>query len=104
MALYTALQANVRNQALKPRACWVFRLPTMPKGVPLHLRLPVLATGNALWLDSGQRVCLILWHTAEQWADIILSWARSVGMEESVTTLDELSSGDEVQGTGEDLP
>lgn len=56
--------------------------------------------GNALWLDDSQRMCLVLWHSAEQWGDIILLWARSVGMEESVTTIDELSSGDEVQGTG----
>lgn len=62
----------------------------------LHL---VLA-GNGLWLDSNQRVCLILWHTADQWADRIYTWARSLGLEESVTTIDDLSSGDEVQGTG----
>ena len=56
--------------------------------------------GNAVWLDNSQRTCLILWHTAEQWADIVYNWARSLGLEESVTTIDELSSGDEVRGTG----
>ena len=60
-----------------------------------------LSTGNAVWLDSNQRTSLILWHTAEQWADIVYSWARSVGLEESVTTIDELTAGDEVQGTGQ---
>ncbi|KAK9785780.1 hypothetical protein WJX73_007654 [Symbiochloris irregularis] len=59
----------------------------------------LVARGNGLWLDNNQRTCLVLWHTAEQWADIVYEWARSLGLEGSVTTVDELSTGDEVQGT-----
>ena len=55
--------------------------------------------GNGLWLDGGKQECLVLWHTLPQWAGIIADWARSFAID--VTTVEELSSGDEVQGTGD---
>ena len=56
--------------------------------------------GNALWLDKSHQTYLILWHKLEIWAEMIYEWARASGMQDSVTTLDELSIGDETQGSG----
>ena len=57
--------------------------------------------GHGLWLDRGQQHCLILWKKLEVWAQTMYEWARNSGLQDSVMTIDELSSGDEVQGTGE---
>ncbi|KAK9838829.1 hypothetical protein WJX74_004071 [Apatococcus lobatus] len=59
----------------------------------------LVAQGNAQWLDSGHHQCLILWKRLDEWAAALLEWARSSGMEDSVTTVEELLSGDEVRGT-----
>ena len=40
----------------------------------------------------------MLWHTTQQWAGLIADWARSLAID--VTTVDEISSGDESHGTG----
>ena len=64
-----------------------------------HASAAKLAAGNALWLDSSKQQCLVLWHSLRQWADLIADWARSFAVD--VTTVEELSAGDEVQGTGE---
>ena len=40
----------------------------------------------------------MLWHTTQQWASLIADWARSLAID--VTTVDEISSGDEAHGTG----
>ena len=55
-----------------------------------------MCAGNAQWLDSGHHQCLILWKRLDEWAAALLEWARSSGMEDSVTTVEELLSGDEV--------
>ena len=60
----------------------------------------VLLAGNARWVDKGRRQCLVLWKKPEGWADTVYSLVRGLGMQESVMTVDELSSGDEVAGTG----
>jgi hypothetical protein len=59
-----------------------------------------LLTGNGAWLDKEKQRCLVLWKKVGEWADTIYSWARSVGMEDGVTTVEELSSGDDVKDTG----
>jgi hypothetical protein len=56
--------------------------------------------GNAQWLDKGQQRCLVLWMKLGQWADAVYAFARELGLQDSVMTLDELSSGDEARGTG----
>lgn len=58
--------------------------------------------GHGLWLDKQQDLCLILWKSLDAWAQTLRQWARSVGMQDSVTTLDDLSTGAEVVGTGVD--
>ena len=42
----------------------------------------------------------MLWMKLEQWADAVYAFARASGLQDSVMTLDELSSGDEARGTG----
>ena len=42
----------------------------------------------------------MLWKKLEEWADTVYRFVRELGMQESVMTVDELSSGDEVAGTG----
>ncbi len=59
--------------------------------------------GHGLWLDRERQSCLILWKQLEGWAATIHDWARGSGMQDQVMTVDELSSGDEVRGTGEAL-
>ncbi len=56
--------------------------------------------GSAQWLDKGQQRCLVLWRALAEWADTLHGFARDFGLQDSVMTLDELSSGDEVRGTG----
>ena len=56
--------------------------------------------GSAQWLDKGQQRCLVLWKTLAEWAGALHGFARDFGLQDSVMTLDELSSGDEVRGTG----
>ncbi len=43
----------------------------------------------------------MLWKKLQEWADTVYSLVRELGMQESVMTVDELSSGDEVAGTGD---
>ena len=57
-------------------------------------------SGRGLWLDKQQRYCLVLWKTIEEWAGVVSDWAAGSGMADEVVTLDELSRGDEVRGTG----
>ncbi|XWS62222.1 hypothetical protein CRYUN_Cryun07bG0192300 [Craigia yunnanensis] len=57
------------------------------------------ATGRAEWLDKGHRKCLILWHRIQDWADIILNFVKDNGFEDSVMTVEEISSGIESRGT-----
>lgn len=55
--------------------------------------------GHGLWLDKAQRQCLVLWKTLPEWAQTLYQWARSLGLVESVVTLDEISSGEDSRGT-----
>ncbi|CAL5228624.1 g11789 [Coccomyxa viridis] len=59
----------------------------------------LVSRGNARWLDKDRRQCLVLWKKLQEWADTVYSLVRELGMQESVMTVDELSSGDEVAGT-----
>lgn len=61
---------------------------------------PCHSAGHGLWLDKQQDSCLVLWKSLDAWAQTLRQWARSVGMQDSVTTLDDLSTGAEVVGTG----
>lgn len=45
----------------------------------------------------------MLWKKLEEWADTVYGFVRGLGLQESVMTVDELSSGEEVAGTGEHL-
>ncbi|CAN0927388.1 Vacuolar protein sorting-associated protein 25 [Linum grandiflorum] len=56
-------------------------------------------TGRAEWLDKGHRKCLLLWHRIQDWADIIVTFVRDNGFEDSVTTIEEIRSGIESRGT-----
>ena len=60
----------------------------------------LLSAGHGLWLDREQQLCLILWKKLDAWAQTVYEWARGAGMEDSVMTVDELSSSDETRGTG----
>lgn len=59
----------------------------------------LVAKGNARWLDSQKQQCLILWRKVEEWAQVILGWANTYGVQDSVMLLEDLSSGDDVRGT-----
>lgn len=42
----------------------------------------------------------MLWKKLGEWADVLYSVIRQFGLQDTVMTLDELSSGDDVTGTG----
>jgi len=73
---------------------------TVTQHLYMSITLLTPCAGVGRWLDAGQRRCLVLWRPLAGWADAIYGWARGAGLEDSVTTVDELSSGDEVAGTG----
>ncbi|KAJ7296537.1 hypothetical protein O6H91_Y117300 [Diphasiastrum complanatum] len=50
-------------------------------------------------MDKGHKKCLILWRRIQDWADLILEFVHEYGLEEGVTTLEEIRTGDETQGT-----
>jgi len=54
-----------------------------------------------MWLDPQKQQCLILWRKIEEWSQLILGWAATYGVSDSVMLLEDLSSGDDVRGTGE---
>jgi hypothetical protein len=59
------------------------------------------AAGGAEWVDAKAKVsALVLWRSVEQWAEVVAGWARSYGLQDSVMTVEELSSGDDVRHTG----
>ena len=60
----------------------------------------MLPTGNGLWLDKAKSQCLILWKKLPDWAKDLHQWAHSIGLEDSVTTVDEITSGEDCRGTG----
>nr|XP_021851881.1 vacuolar protein sorting-associated protein 25 isoform X1 [Spinacia oleracea] len=59
----------------------------------------LVAEGRAEWIDKGHKKCLVLWHRIQDWADIILNFAKDNGLEDSVMTVEELRSGVESRGT-----
>lgn len=59
-----------------------------------------MCAGNAQWLDKDRGQCLVLWKKIGEWADALYGVARDLGLQDSVMTIDELSSGVEVKGTG----
>eukprot|EP00873_Tetraselmis_striata_P040747 jgi/Tetstr1/461011/TSEL_006161.t1 len=58
-----------------------------------------VTAGKADWVNSAQQSCIIYWRTLEDWAQLLLSFAQSTGMNDLVMTVDELSSGIETRGT-----
>ncbi|XAR70684.1 hypothetical protein NMG60_11027623 [Bertholletia excelsa] len=59
----------------------------------------LVSEGRAEWMDKGHRKCLILWHRIQDWADMILRFVKDNGLEDSVTTVEEIRSGTESRGT-----
>lgn len=43
---------------------------------------------------------MVLWRTYDEWAAALRAWAESHGLSDEVVLLDDLHSGEEVQGTG----
>jgi ESCRT-II complex subunit VPS25 len=58
------------------------------------------SAGRAAWLDKDKSRAMILWKTHAEWADTIYSWARGFGLNDSVLAVDDLSTSDDVEGTG----
>eukprot|EP00798_Chlamydomonas_sp_ICE-L_P009810 gene9810-7698_t len=59
----------------------------------------LVSIGSAEWLDKTKRRCLILWRKIPEWAAAIQGFVQTYGLGDTVMTLDELSSGDDVRGT-----
>ena len=54
--------------------------------------------GHGEWQDANKTVCRILWRTPQQLATDIYTWAQTNGYINSVCTLYELHSGEDVHG------
>ncbi len=83
---------------------WRLHAPPCPMGVGRLLTLRVwlrLATGSVEWLDKSKRQALVLWRKIPEWAATIYSFVKTYGLGDSVMVVDELSTGDDVRGTGE---
>ncbi|XLU93742.1 hypothetical protein S245_008094, partial [Arachis hypogaea] len=61
--------------------------------------LALVADGRAEWMDKGHRKCLILWNQIQEWAEILVQFARDNGLEDGVVTMEEIRFGTESQGT-----
>ncbi|KAL7150502.1 hypothetical protein ABFS83_05G116800 [Erythranthe nasuta] len=59
----------------------------------------VVSEGRAEWTDKSRRKCLLLWHRIQDWADLIIRFAKDNGLEDSVMTVEEIRSGIESRGT-----
>ncbi|KAL4390425.1 hypothetical protein AHAS_Ahas03G0143800 [Arachis hypogaea] len=65
--------------------------------------LALVADGRAEWMDKGHRKCLILWNQIQEWAEILVQFARDNGLEDGVVTMEEIRFGTESQGTASKL-
>lgn len=62
-------------------------------------------SGNATPLDKSKQRWIVSWHTLDEWADIVYSWAQSNGFVGSVCTFYELIHGEDTVDQGEyDIP
>ncbi|KAH6763383.1 E2F/DP family winged-helix DNA-binding domain-containing protein [Perilla frutescens var. hirtella] len=59
----------------------------------------LVSEGRAEWLDKSHRKCLLLWHRIQDWAELIISFVKDNGLEDSVMTVEEIRSGVESRGT-----
>lgn len=71
---------------------------------PIHkyycVMYPRLLLGNGLWLSKAQSQCLILWKKMPEWAAALHQWALSIGMQDAVTSVEEIVDGEDSRGTG----
>ena len=59
--------------------------------------------GNGMWLSKSQSQCLILWKKLPEWAAALHEWALSIGMQDAVTSIEEIMDGEDSVGTGDVL-
>lgn len=59
----------------------------------------LVSEGRAEWQDKSHRKCLILWHRIQDWANLIVTFVKDNGLEDSVMTIEEIRSGVESRGT-----
>ena len=57
--------------------------------------------GNGMWLSKSQSQCLILWKKLPEWAAALHEWALSIGMQDAVTSIEEIMDGEDSVGTGD---
>ncbi|KAL7435166.1 hypothetical protein ACHAXH_002542 [Discostella pseudostelligera] len=70
-----------------------------PEGIRVIMN-DFVKSGNGEWEDSESRTrCRILWRRPEQLAEDIYDWASANGYKNSVCTVYELHSGEDVNGT-----
>lgn len=83
----TALFANQQiNRSLNSEA----------RTTVLHV---LVKQGNGLWLSKSQNQCLILWKKLPEWAAALHEWAISNGMQDAVTSVEEIIAGEDTHGT-----
>jgi len=59
--------------------------------------------GNGMWLSKSQSQCLILWKKLPEWAAALHEWALRLGMQDAVTSIEEIMDGEDSVGTGDVL-
>ena len=56
------------------------------------------AHGNLEWMDKAKRRCHIYWRTPDQWGQLIYTFVKDHGMQNTVCTFYELTEGEDTQG------
>lgn len=71
----------------------------MPSEVVSVILEELVKSGHATAFDKSKQRWLISWHTLDEWADIIYSWAQANGFLGSVCTFYELTQDATDQGS-----
>ena len=56
-----------------------------------------------MWLSKSQSQCLILWKKLPEWAAGLYDWALSSGLQDAVTSIEEIIDGEDSHGTGDTM-
>ena len=107
MLAYCRQHRVITLSATGQEAPGLFENPSVARTLDAAAREAVIdslvAQKRARWLPAGKKAqplrVLVLWRSVEDWAQELLRWARSVGLQGSVESLDEIIDGAASAGT-----
>ena len=57
-----------------------------------------IAEGYGFWLGADHEHCVLSWHTIQDWAQLLHTWAVEAGLAGQLSTIYELRAGDATRG------